>query len=387
VRFLRDGAVDRLAVLVVGVDHAAELLGDRLVALDQQFHGGVPARRRGVFVVLVHSHAAGGVDARPDLEDDVVDGDIVFVQPADLDDRQQTFRRLAVEVLQAEIGQNPVLADQRHDVRGDRHDQQVQQGQDLLERHAVFLRIGLHEFESHAAARQFVERVGAVDPLGVQNGYGLGNLLGREVVVADDEIHAFRLRIDNLFRGFDAAVQGDDKPHALAGGEVDTFDRNTVSFGITVGDVEHQVFVPDLAQELVNQRDGRTAVHVVVAVNHDLLLVRNGPFDPLDRLLHVLHQERIVQVGEARFKEFLRLFYGVYASLYEQIGQYWRDPQSGSQHGCRRGVALWLHYPAFFYRHTNCYLYILTFNFQLSLLRLYIVSALSAAVAAACGVV
>ena len=194
-------------------------------------------------------------------------------------------------------------------------------------------------------------------------------------MVADDEIHAFRFRIDNLFRGFDAAVQGDDEPHALAGCEVDAFDRDTVTFGITVGDVEHQVFVPDLAQELVNQRDGRTAVHVVVAVNHDLLLVRNGLFDPLDRLLHVLHQERIVQVGEARFKELLRLFYSVYASLYEQIGQYWRDPQSGSQHGCRRGVALWLHYPAFFYRHTNCYLYILTFNFQLSLLRLYIFSA------------
>jgi len=69
------------------------------------------------------------------------------------------------------------------------------------------------------------------------------------------------------------------------------------------------------------------------------------------------------------------------------MGRYWRDPQGGSQHGCRRGVALWLHYPAFFYRHTNCYLYILTFNFQLSLLRLYIVSALSAAVAAACGIV
>ncbi len=246
------------------------------VALDQQFHGGVAARRRGVFVVLVHAHAAGGVDARTDLEDDVVDGDVVLVQTADLDDRQQTLRRLAVEVFEAEMRQNAVFAHQRHDVRGDAHYQQVQQRADLLERHPVFLRIGLHEFESHAAARQFVERVGTIDPLGVQNGYGPGNLLGREVMVADDEIHALRLRIDNLFRGFDAAVQGDDKPHALAGGEVDTFDRNTVSFGITVGDVEHQVFVPDLAQELVNQRDGRTAVHVVVAVNHDLLLVRTA---------------------------------------------------------------------------------------------------------------
>ena len=75
--------------------------------------------------------------------------------------------------------------------------------------------------------------------------------------------------------------------------------------------------MPDLAQELVNQRDGRAAVHVVVAVNHDLLVVAHGAFDPLDRLVHVLHQERIVEVREVGFKELVRLFYGVYASLYE----------------------------------------------------------------------
>ena len=63
-------------------------------------------------------------------------------------------------------------------------------GLDLLERDPVFLRIGLHELESHAATRQFVERIGTIDPLGIENGYGTGNFLGREVMVADDEIHA-----------------------------------------------------------------------------------------------------------------------------------------------------------------------------------------------------
>ena len=162
-----------------------------------------------------------------------------------------------------------------------------------------------------------MQSTGAVDPLGVQNGYGAGNLLGREVVVADDEIHAFRLCIGNLFRGLDAAVQGDDEADALVGRQIDPLDRDAVPFGIAVRDVEHQVFVPDLAQELVDQRDGRAAVHVVVAVDHDLLIVRHGALDPLDRLVHVLHQEGIVQVRETRSKELLRLFYGVYASLYE----------------------------------------------------------------------
>ncbi len=315
--FLRHGAVYRLAVLVVGVDDVAEFFGDALVALDQQFHSRMSARRRRVFVRLVHPHAACGVDARADFEHDVVDGDVVLVQSADFDDGKQSFRRFAVQILQPEVGQDAVFVDQRHDVGGDADDQQVEQPKNPLERDAVFLGIGLHELESHAAARQFVERVGAVDPLGVQHSYGTGDLLGRKMVVADDEIHAFLFGIDDLFRGLDTAVEGDDEPHALAGCEVDALDRNTVAFGVAVGDVESQVLVPELAEELVDQRHGRAAVDVVVAVNHDFLIVRDGPFDPFDRLVHVLHQERVVEVGEGGLKELFRLFYGVYASLYE----------------------------------------------------------------------
>ncbi len=137
------------------------------------------------------------------------------------------------------------------------------------------------------------------------------------MVVADDEIHALAFRIDDLFGGFDAAVQGDNQPHALAGGEVDSFDRDTVTFGITVGDVEHQVFVPDVAQKLIDECNGRTTVDVVVAVDHDFLLVTDGFPDSFDRLVHVLHQERIMQVGQTGIKKFLRFFYRVYASLYE----------------------------------------------------------------------
>ena len=124
-RFLRHRTVDRLAILVVGVDDVPELRGDAFVAFDQQLDGRVPARGRGVFVVLVHPHAPGGVDTRPDLEDDVVDGDVVLVQAADLDDRQQSFRRFAVEIFQPEMGKDTVFAHQGYDIRSDAHDQQV----------------------------------------------------------------------------------------------------------------------------------------------------------------------------------------------------------------------------------------------------------------------
>ena len=188
---------------------------------------------------------------------------------------------------------------------------------DIGERNPVLGGIGLHEFETHAATRQLVERIVAVGALGIENGYGRRNLLGRKMVVADDEIHALLLRINNLFHGFDTAIEGYGQRHALAGGVVDALDRYAVTVVITVGDVENEVRVTYLPQKLVDQRDGRGAVHIVIAVNHDLLIGCHGSFDALHRLRHIGHQIWVVQVGELRIKEFVGLFYGVYASLYK----------------------------------------------------------------------
>ena len=222
-----------------------------------------------------------------------------------------------MEVDEPVVGQNAVLPHQRHDVRGDAHHQQVHQRTNLLEGHVVLLGIGLNQLEAHPAARQLVEGVGAVDPLGVQYSHGLRYFVGREMVVADDEIHAFLLRIDYFFRGFDATVQRDDESYALAGRMVDSLDGYAVAFGIPVGNVERQVLVSDVAEELVDQRHGRAAVDVVVAVDHDFLMVADGLLDARDRLVHVLHQEGVMEVGQARFEELLSLLKCVYASLYE----------------------------------------------------------------------
>lgn len=60
-----------------------------------------------------------------------------------------------------------------------------------------------------------------------------------------------------------------------------------------------------LAQKFINQRDGGRAIDVVVAVHHDLLTVADGPLHPFDRLVHILHQERVVQVRKLGLKNFL----------------------------------------------------------------------------------
>jgi hypothetical protein len=126
-------------------------------------------------------------------------------------------------------------------------------------------------------------------------------------MVADDEIHALAFGIVHFLYGFDATVQGDDQRRTLACGVVDALGRDTVTFGITIRDVEQQVLVTYLAQKFINQRDGGRAIDVVVAVHHDLLTVADGPLHPFDRLVHILHQERVVQVRKLGVEKFLSL--------------------------------------------------------------------------------
>ena len=127
-------------------------------------------------------------------------------------------------------------------------------------------------------------------------------------MVADDEIHALAFGIVHFLYGFDATVQGDDQRRTLACGVVDALGRDTVTFGITIRDVEQQVLVTYLAQKFINQRDGGRAIDVVVAVHHDLLTVADGPLHPFDRLVHIRQGERIESKERVRVEEIFYLF-------------------------------------------------------------------------------
>ncbi len=190
---------------------------------------------------------------------------------------------------------------------------------DLRERYAVLAGISLDELEPDAAARQLVERVVAVGAFRIENSHCRRYLVGREMMVADDEIHAPFLCIGNLLYGLNAAIQRYDQLYALAHGVVDAADRYAVTVDISVGNVERQILVSYLAQKLVYERYGRSAVHIVVAVYHHLLVIAHGLLHALHRPVHILHKEGIVQVGELRSEELLRLLHGVYASLYKQV--------------------------------------------------------------------
>lgn len=126
VRLLRNGAVDRLAVLVGRHRSRCRTLRRSTRYLDQQFDGGMPARRRCVFVVLVHSHAACGVDAaRSKTMSSMVM--LCLSSPQILMTTVlSTARGLILQASRPEYGSRPPAVR----CRGDRDDQQFQQGRD-----------------------------------------------------------------------------------------------------------------------------------------------------------------------------------------------------------------------------------------------------------------
>ena len=121
-------------------------------------------------------------------------------------------------------------------------------------------------------------------------------------MIADDEIDATLLGIGDFFDGFDAAVQDDDEAHTGFIGVVDAAFRHPVPLFVTIGDIVVDVAVI-ATDEPIDQCHGGDAVNVIVAVDHDALLAGDGEVEAFDRHLHIVHEERVVQVGELRAEE------------------------------------------------------------------------------------
>ena len=278
--------VQILAGLIVQVDAVRLFEGFGKVLLHQQFHG---------FLAVLH--APRGVDARANLEDDVVDGQFPVVQSAHLGDGLKADGGIGVELAQAVVGQDAVLAHDGDDVRGDAYGAEVEQRHEFVEFDAVAHGEGLHELESHPAARQVGIGIAVVAAFGVEDGHGGRYDVIGYVVVADDEVDAqFAGVCDFLYR-LDAAVQYDDEFHPRFVGIVHTLARDAVAFLVAVRDVEVDVGV-ELPQKLEYQCHGGTAVHIIVSVDENAFLASHSVVEPFNGGLHVVHEEGVVQVGE-----------------------------------------------------------------------------------------
>jgi len=186
---------------------------------------------------------------------------------------------------------------------------------------AVALGQTLHQFETDPTAAQLLEGIRTVGTFRIKHGHGFRQHIARSVVVADDHVDTAFRSIRHLVHGLDPAVERDDQAHTLAGRPIDAQERDAITFGITVGDVEREV-AGEALQEGIDQGHGRGAIHIVIAVHHDALVLAQSPFDAFDGHEHVGHQEGVVQLLQ-RGPEVDRGRCGILqATLHEQCGRH-----------------------------------------------------------------
>ena len=165
---------------------AIELHRQRPHLLRHRLVGGQQEPRRDVR----RAHAAGRVDARRQHERDVIAVDRLPGQAGHVEQRAQAdLVRAARQQVEADLRDDAVLADERHDV-GQRAD-----GGDLDEARQPALAPGLpaerlHQLQGHADARQVLVRIRAVVALGVDDGERRRQLGVRLVVIRDDQVDA-----------------------------------------------------------------------------------------------------------------------------------------------------------------------------------------------------
>ena len=153
------------------------------------------------------------------------------------------------------------------------------------------------------------------------------------MVVADDEVDAQAFGVSDFLHCLDAAVEHDDEFHTGLVSVVHTFVRHSVAVFVAVGDVVVDVGAV-LVEEFIDECHRRDTVHIVVAVDEDALLASEGLVQAVDRRLHVLEEEGIVQLSELRAEELLGLLHGLHAPLHEQGADDGMEVQHAGQMLC-----------------------------------------------------
>ncbi len=138
------------------------------------------------------------------------------------------------------------------------------------------------------------------------------------MVVAYYEVYAEGLRIGYLLVSLDAAVENNHELHILLGNKVDNLVRDAVALLISGGNIEIE-FGVEILKIAVHKRHGRSAIHVIVAVHKYFLLRTHSSVKTLYGLIHVGHEEGVVEVTERRMKEALGGFDCGYATLYQKV--------------------------------------------------------------------
>ena len=214
--------------------------------------------------------------------------------------------------LEAKGDDHAVFIQQRHDIGDRRQCGQLPQGFDGL--HAAQR---LHQLESHARAAQAAEWIIAQER--VEHSSTVGQLRPELVVIGDDHAHAQLLRTGDLVRAGDAAVHRDEQS-GVRSDLLHCRHVEAVALAVPVRNVIAglRALLAQIGQQ--NGR-GRHAVHVIIAEDDDLLVLFKHVPDDRNRLVHVLHAHRIVQVIHLRMQIPVDLLWRIDSAVQQQAEQ------------------------------------------------------------------
>ena len=306
-RFLRHALVQFLALLIILVDGLRHLQCLVIITFHQQIHR---------FLAVLDTSTR--IDARTNLENDVTHRQVLTRQSTHLQHRLHTHAGIVVQLLQSVISQDAILAHDGHDVTRNADGTEVEQRNQPTERNAVADSKSLHELEAHAATRQIKIRICIVHPLGIQYGHSRRQHLVGHMMVTNDEVDALILSILNLINCLDATIQHNHQFHTLACRIIHSLHRNAIPLLTTVRYVTFHIGV-ELRDTPINQSHSRTAIHIVVTINHDALTLPHRFVQSLHRPVHILHQIRVVQIQQLRMEIFLCLFSRAYAARHKHL--------------------------------------------------------------------
>ena len=150
------------------------------------------------------------VDTWSDFEHDIADGDLLFGESAYIDDGFHADAGVAVQLLQAVIGENTVFAHDRDDVRCNAHRYEVEQWNQMMKFNTIVDSKCLHKLKTNSATGKVGVWISVVQAFGIQDCDGRGEDIVRHMMVADDKVDSLFFRKRYFLHCFDSAVEYDD---------------------------------------------------------------------------------------------------------------------------------------------------------------------------------
>ncbi len=207
----------------------------------------------------------------------------------------------ARQLLQAELGDDAVLAHQRHDV-GEGTD-----GGDLHERRqpallARLLAQPLDDLEGDADAGEVLVGIAAVGALGIDDRERLRQFGVGLVVIRDDEVDTELDGAPGCLGSANAAVDRHDHPGALGVQPIDGGRLQAVAVAQSLGNEMRDIGAEQFQRPAQDDRRGH-AVDVVVAMHDDAFAAGGRRQQTVDGGRQVGHQPRIEKVRQRRAEE------------------------------------------------------------------------------------